>query len=198
MNICDLPLEMIQHVMTFLPDHAMLQAMCASPRIFVVPPMDLKRRKWQRLPFLKLAQWGDIEGFKYKYELQEKKSKEQEEDKEKEAQFKKCLEWASAEGHLPIIKFVQERFPNIKSAQAMNWACYYGHLAVLEYLHEMGHTITGMGLIWACENKHLEIVIFLYKIGYPMAGIFEVKRPTTTNDKVLDYLQSIGWGDIKV
>ena len=150
--------------------------------------MDLKRRKWIRLPFLKLAQWGDIDGFKYKYEQQEKEKKSKEQE---EAQFKKCLEWASAEGHLPIIKFVQERFPNIKSAQAMNWACYYGHLAVLEYLHQMGHTITSAGLIWACENKHLEIVIFLYKIGYPMASIFDVKKPT--NDKVLDYLQSIGW-----
>ena len=188
MNICDLPLELIQHIITFLPDHAMLQAMRASPRVFVVPMMDLKRRKWKHLPFLKLAQWGDIDGFKYKYEQQEKKKKDGEEN---EAQFKKCLEWASAEGHLPIIKFVQERFPNIKSSQAMNWACFYGHLAVAKYLHQMGHVVTSAGLIWACENRHKDIVIFLYENGFPLASIFTVSKPT--NDKVLDYLQSIGW-----
>lgn len=168
-NVCDLPPELMHLIMAYLPNHAMLQAMCASPRVFVVPPGDLKRRKWKILPFLKLAQWGDLEGFKYKYDQEVTVLKPVKEELALiEHGFKKCLEWASAEGHLPIVQFIQQHFPTIVSAQAMNWACQYGHLPVVQYLHHMGHTGTTKAASWASENGHLAVVQFLCGVGAPI------------------------------
>lgn len=173
MNVCDLPPELIHYIMAFLPNHAMLQAMRASPRVFVVPPGDLKRRKWKLLSFLKLAQSGDLEGFKYKYEqeLMVLRPLVKEELALVEYGFKKCFEWACAEGHLPIVQFIQQHFPTIVSAQAMIWACTYGHLAVAQFLHHTApHTGTDRALRWACEYGQLDVVRFLCSIGTPISA----------------------------
>lgn len=162
MHISDLPPELLHHIMSYLSNTALVQAMCAAPRLFVVPQRDLARRKWIAQSFVTLAERGDLEGLRYKYQFYKARK-----FFINPLSLQRAVEWASAEGHLAVVRYAQEEiFRSLLAPAAIDWACRSGHLPVVEYLHNIGYAATNMGIIYACDNGHLHIIEYLHHKAY--------------------------------
>jgi hypothetical protein len=72
------------------------------------------------------------------------------------------LIWASAEGHLEIVKFLLEKGAVIDSA--IEFACFGCHLELVKFLVEKGANVN-FGLRNARFTKHFEIARFLVQKG---------------------------------
>ena len=132
MSFNDLPVELIQHIVSFLPDADALAAICASPHI-TMPQCHLRRRRWLQRSLTQLAAAGDLEGVKYLLRVQ----------KTTYEKIKTCLsincgtlalEWASEYGHLPLVQYLHDKAGYPISEYALTSAMRNGHWPVVQYL----------------------------------------------------------------
>lgn len=136
MSFNELPVELIQHVVSFLSDADALAAVCASPRI-TMPRCDLRRRWWRQRSLTQLAAAGDLPGVKYLLRLHKTTY-----DKIRTRLSLNCgtlaLEWASEYGHLPVVQYLHATAGYPISEYARGVALNNGHEAVVEYFRREG------------------------------------------------------------
>ncbi len=134
MSFNDLPVELIQHVVSFLSNADAYAAVCASPRI-TMPRCDLRRRRWLQRSLTQLAAAGDLEGVKYLLRVQK-----------------------------TTYENIQTSLSLNCGTLALEWASEYGHLPVVQYLHDKaGYPVSEYARVMAERNGHEAVVGFFLK-----------------------------------
>ncbi|CAK4189705.1 unnamed protein product [Aphanomyces euteiches] len=67
------------------------------------------------------------------------------------------IDLASAYGHLEVVDYLFQLFPERCSTNAMDWAATEGHLNVVAYLHRCGAACTTQAMNGAAQNGHLDV-----------------------------------------
>lgn len=179
--LTDLPVELIQHILSFLPDHDAYNAICVSPYI-TMPRCDLQRRRWERLGLISLAAAGDLAGVKYLYLRRHHHNSPprygawRHLDHLLSSSFKqtaRIARWNAAvsaacnNGHVPVVQYLHD----VAGAQIneSDWhsAITNGHFALVEYMHrELGfHSISKNVITHVCFEGRTDIVTFLHDRG---------------------------------
>lgn len=167
MSFNDLPVELIQHIVSFLPDKDAYNAVCASPYI-TIPKCDLRRRHWLKFTLPQLAAGGDLEGVKYLHRIYKNNLFYTHYGQHIDG-VSLGMEWASTHGHLPVVQYLhdisQEQSESVQSVFGWLGALWNGHLPVIDFLHRAyGHTeVTSTTLGTICDNGHLAVVQYLYE-----------------------------------
>ena len=181
MSFNDLPVELIQHIVSFLSDKDAYNAVCTSPYI-TIPNCDLRRRHWLRCTIPQLAACGDLEGVKYLHRIYKNNlySLQYTQYSLPIDGVSLGIEWASAHGHLEVVQYLYYNAAQDRSAAAavsvFGWleALWNGHLPVIDFLHRVcGHqdiTATTLGTI--CDNGHLAVVQYLYEHKMVTVGAY--------------------------
>jgi hypothetical protein len=170
----DLPVELIQHIVSFLPDKDAYSAVCASPYI-TIPKCDLRRRHWLRCTIPQLAAGGDLEGVKYLHRIYKNNlySLQYTSFGQQIDCVSLAMEWASTYGHLPVVQYLHDISQGTEQS-IFGWlgALWNGHLPVIDFLHRIyGHTeVTSTTLGTICDNGHLAVVQYLYEHNIVAVG----------------------------
>jgi hypothetical protein len=170
-HITDLPHELVEIILWFLPKRALLNAMDAS-RMFLPAPKDFKARIWTVDDVIDLCREGYLNGLKIIFNKQPLSSflNFSGENNVYNTLFspEKSINNAYAEaakaGHLDIIKFFYANGATF-NALTLNAASLNGHLNIVKFLVSLG-VYAELALKWAYLKNHAEIIEFLQSKGY--------------------------------
>jgi len=195
-SLCDLPLELIQHIVSYLPDKDAHSAVCASPYI-TIPKNEWRRRRWLRHSIQQLAVNGDLEGIKYLHSVYKNNMFGLNQDV-----ISMALELASIHGYVEIVQYLLDNTEkeHLVHCSILGWheALWNSHLPIISLLHRVcGHTevpITTLGAI--CDNGILAVVQYLYEnklVTVGRNGNYAMDRASWKgNLPIVQYLHSVG------
>lgn len=158
-HISDLAPELIQHILSYLSNKALVEAMCAAPRLFVIPLVHLKRRQWAATGVCVLAQCGDAKGIQYKMSHPINKFLTN------DYVLSRAMYIACENGHLPVVEYLHS-INTYCNSLAVDLACKNGHLPVVAYLHTHRPQLpcTTAALDWASGKGHLAVLQYLHRV----------------------------------
>ena len=164
-HITDLPHELVEIILWFLPKRALLNAMDAS-RIFLPSPKDFKERIWTVDDVIDLCREGYLNGLKIIFNKQPLSSFLNFSGENNvlyrlfyEKSINDAYVEAAKEGHLDIIKFFYANGATF-NALTLNVASLNGHLNTVKFLVSLG-VYAELALKWAHLKNHTEIIQYL-------------------------------------
>ena len=164
-HISDLPHELVEIILWFLPKRDLLNAMDAS-RMFLPAPKDFKERIWTIDDVIDLCREGHLNALKIIFTKQPVSSflifKHIPRRTFKKSINDACMEAAKA-GHLDIIEFFYANGVTVNSL-ILNAATLNGHLNIVKFLVSLD-VHAEYALKWAYLKNHTEIIEFLESKG---------------------------------